>query len=88
MKHRMFGRELQRFSIRKYSFGAASVLIGCILFLTGRPAFADSLAANPVEIANQSLDSTKGEEAANQLTVVQDVTEQKRRSGRNRKRKV
>ena len=65
MKHRMFGRELQRFSIRKYSFGAASVLIGCILFMTGRPAFADSLAANPVEIANQSLDSTKGEEAAN-----------------------
>ena len=77
MKHRMFGRELQRFSIRKYSFGAASVLIGCILFMTGRSAFADSLAANPVEIANQSLDSTKGEEAANQLTVVQAVTEQK-----------
>ncbi|WP_148880514.1 LD-carboxypeptidase LdcB/DacB [Streptococcus sp. Marseille-P7376] len=76
MKHRMFGRELQRFSIRKYSFGAASVLIGCILFLTGRPAFADSLAANPVEIANQNLDSMK-EEATNQLTVVQAVTEQK-----------
>ncbi|WP_326845646.1 GBS Bsp-like repeat-containing protein [Streptococcus cristatus] len=76
MKYRMFGRELQRFSIRKYSFGAASVLIGCILFLTGRPAFADSLAANPVEIANQNLDSMK-EEATNQLTVVQAVTEQK-----------
>ena len=76
MKHRMFGRELQRFSIRKYSFGAASVLIGCILFMTGRSAFADSLAANPVEIANQNLDSMK-EEATNQLTVTQAVTEQK-----------
>ena len=77
MKHRMFGRELQRFSIRKYSFGAASVLIGCILFMTGRPAFADSQVTGSVETANQSLDGTKGEEAANQLTVVQAVTEQK-----------
>lgn len=32
MNNQFFNKEVQRFSIRKYSFGAASVLLGCFLF--------------------------------------------------------
>ena len=44
MKKRMFGHEEQRFSIRKYSCGAASVLIGCVLFMGGQTVSADEQA--------------------------------------------
>ncbi len=44
MKKRMFGHEAQRFSIRKYSCGAASVLIGCVLFMGGQTVSADEQA--------------------------------------------
>ena len=40
----MFGHEEQRFSIRKYSCGAASVLIGCVLFMGGQTVSADEQA--------------------------------------------
>ena len=44
MKKRMFDHEEQRFSIRKYSCGAASVLIGCVLFMGGQTVSADERA--------------------------------------------
>ena len=44
MKKRMFDHEEQRFSIRKYSCGAASVLIGCVLFMGGQTVLADEQA--------------------------------------------
>ena len=37
------GRRAQRFSIRKYSFGAASVAVAALMFLGARVASADSL---------------------------------------------
>ena len=40
----MFDHEEQRFSIRKYSCGAASVLIGCVLFMGGQTVLADEQA--------------------------------------------
>ena len=40
----MFDHEEQRFSIRKYSCGAASVLIGCVLFMGGQTVSADEQA--------------------------------------------
>ena len=44
MKKRMFDHEEQCFSIRKYSCGAASVLIGCVLFMGGQTVLADEQA--------------------------------------------
>ena len=41
MKKKMFGYEEQRYSIRKYSFGVASVLIGCLLFMGNQAILAD-----------------------------------------------
>ena len=40
----MFDHEEQCFSIRKYSCGAASVLIGCVLFMGGQTVLADEQA--------------------------------------------
>ncbi len=41
---KMFDHKEQRFSIRKYSCGAASVLIGCVLFMGGQTVLADEQA--------------------------------------------
>ena len=41
---KMFDHKEQRFSIRKYSCGAASVLIGCVLFMGGQTVSADEQA--------------------------------------------
>ena len=43
MKKSMFGREEQRFGIRKYSVGVASVLIASVLFMGGQTVAADDV---------------------------------------------
>ena len=43
MKQKFFDHEEQRYSIRKYAFGAASVLIGSVLFMTGPVAKAEDI---------------------------------------------
>ena len=49
------GRRAQRFSIRKYSFGAASVLLGTALLLGANAVKADETntgSAKPTEVTN------------------------------------
>lgn len=41
MKNYFSNQNIQRFSIRKYSFGAASVLLGTFLLLSAQPISAD-----------------------------------------------
>ncbi len=53
MKKDLFWNEKQRFSIRKYSFGAASVLIGASLVFGGK-----ALADEQASPASQPQDST------------------------------
>ncbi|WP_161978567.1 LD-carboxypeptidase LdcB/DacB [Streptococcus sp. S784/96/1] len=43
MKQELFGHQKQRFSIRKYSFGAASVLLGSMLIFGHKVAMADEV---------------------------------------------
>ena len=43
MKQKFFDHEEQRYSIRKYAFGAASVLIGSVLFMAGPVAKAEDI---------------------------------------------
>ncbi|MGT2828684.1 SH3 domain-containing protein [Streptococcus hillyeri] len=43
MKQEFFGHQKQRFSIRKYSFGAASVLLGSLLLFGNKTAMADDM---------------------------------------------
>ena len=50
-----YGRKAQRFSIRKYSFGAASVLVGTALLFGANAVKADETSAasvNSVEVTN------------------------------------
>lgn len=62
----MFDHKEQRFSIRKYSCGAASVLIGCVLFMGGQAVSADEQAttgtipeATQVGTANKTQNTTE-----------------------------
>lgn len=41
MKNYFSNQNIQRFSIRKYSFGVASVLLGTFLLLSAQPISAD-----------------------------------------------
>lgn len=43
-----YHHEKQRYSIRKYAFGAASVLIGCAYMANAQVAHADQTTAAPV----------------------------------------
>ncbi|MBM7643170.1 GBS Bsp-like repeat-containing protein [Streptococcus loxodontisalivarius] len=73
MKKTVFNHQEQRYSIRKYSFGAASVLLGTVLFMTGNPVFADQditptavtsevqVTSEQSEIQNLTEDSTQAE---------------------------
>ena len=58
--------ERQRFSLRKYSFGLASVLLGTAFFLSGQVASADEIAVSEtVTIAETSIqEKTESEQSA------------------------
>ncbi|MDY4760482.1 YSIRK-type signal peptide-containing protein [Streptococcus thoraltensis] len=52
----MFFKQKQRFSIRKYSFGAASVLLGTVLLgLAGPEAAAETVTKDTVELTNPTV---------------------------------
>ena len=57
MKKRMFDHKEQRFSIRKYSCGAASVLIGCILFMGGQAVSADEQVTTDTSIETSQVNT-------------------------------
>ena len=57
MKKRMFDHEEQRFSIRKYSCGAASVLIGCVLFMGGQAVSADEQVTTDTSIETSQVNT-------------------------------
>ncbi|GGE23391.1 S8 family serine peptidase [Streptococcus himalayensis] len=67
----------QRFSLRKYKLGLASVLLGLAIFSAGHPVFADELAtsfaneeivSNSAEITSPSADIRQPETATPELT--------------------
>ena len=77
----MFGHEEQRFSIRKYSCGAASVLIGCVLFMGGQTVSADEQAttgtvpeAAQVGTANKTQNTTESIDVSSQSAATQKET--------------
>ncbi|VUX09069.1 D-alanyl-D-alanine carboxypeptidase [Streptococcus constellatus] len=81
MKKRMFDYEEQRFSIRKYSCGAASVLIGCVLFMGGQTVSADEQAttgiipeAAQVGTANKTQNTTESTDVSSQPATTQTET--------------
>ncbi|WP_368404857.1 LD-carboxypeptidase LdcB/DacB [Streptococcus anginosus] len=81
MKKRMFDHEEQRFSIRKYSCGAASVLIGCVLFMGGQTVSADEQAttgtvpeAAQVGTANKTQNTTESIDVSSQSAATQKET--------------
>ena len=81
MKKRMFGHEEQRFSIRKYSCGAASVLIGCVLFMGGQTVSADEQAttetvpeAAQVGTANKTQNTIESTDVSSQSAATQKGT--------------
>ncbi|MCW1076476.1 LD-carboxypeptidase LdcB/DacB [Streptococcus anginosus] len=53
----MFDHKEQRFSIRKYSCGAASVLIGCILFMGGQAVSADEQVTTDTSIETSQVNT-------------------------------
>ena len=77
----MFDHKEQRFSIRKYSCGAASVLIGCVLFMGGQTVSADEQAttgtvpeAAQVGTANKTQNTTESIDVSSQSAATQKET--------------
>ena len=77
----MFDHKEQRFSIRKYSCGAASVLIGCVLFMGGQTVLADEQAttgtvpeAAQVGTANKTQNTTESIDVSSQSAATQKET--------------
>ena len=54
---KMFDHKEQRFSIRKYSCGAASVLIGCVLFMGGQAVSADEQVTTDTSIETSQVNT-------------------------------
>jgi len=77
MKKSMFGREEQRFGIRKYSVGVASVLIASVLFMGGQTVAADDVvsadAISTETVADVQKESEKSS-AISESNVQADVT--------------
>ena len=78
---KMFDHKEQRFSIRKYSCGAASVLIGCVLFMGGQTVSADEQAttgtvpeAAQVGTANKTQNTTESIDVSSQSAATQKET--------------
>ena len=78
---KMFDHEEQRFSIRKYSCGAASVLIGCVLFMGGQTVLADEQAttgtvpeAAQVGTVNKTQNTTESTDVSSQSAATQKET--------------
>ena len=78
---KMFDHEEQRFSIRKYSCGAASVLIGCVLFMGGQTVSADEQAttgtipeAAQVGTVNKTQNTTESIDVSSQSAATQKET--------------
>ena len=81
MKKRMFDHKEQRFSIRKYSCGAASVLIGCVLFMGGQTVLADEQAttgtvpeAAQVGTVNKTQNTIESTDVSSQSAATQKET--------------
>ncbi|WP_049493955.1 LD-carboxypeptidase LdcB/DacB [Streptococcus constellatus] len=80
---KMFDHKEQRFSIRKYSCGAASVLIGCVLFMGGQTVSADEQAttgtvpeAAQVGTVNKTQNTIESTDVSSQSAATQkDVVE-------------
>ena len=80
---KMFDHKEQRFSIRKYSCGAASVLIGCVLFMGGQTVSADEQAttgtvpeATQVGTVNKTQNTIESTDVSSQSAATQkDVVE-------------
>ena len=77
----MFDHEEQRFSIRKHSCGAASVLIGCVLFMGGQTVLADEQAttgtvpeAAQVGTVNKTQNITESIDVSSQSAATQKGT--------------
>ncbi|MCY7214332.1 GBS Bsp-like repeat-containing protein [Streptococcus anginosus] len=77
----MFDHEEQRFSIRKYSCGAASVLIGCVLFMGGQTVLADEQAttgtvpeAAQVGTVNKTQNTIESTDVSSQSAATQKET--------------
>ncbi|VEE79869.1 surface antigen [Streptococcus milleri] len=78
---KMFDHKEQRFSIRKYSCGAASVLIGCVLFMGGQAVSADEQAttgtipeATQVGTANKTQNTTESTDVSSRPAATQTTT--------------
>ena len=78
---KMFDHKEQRFSIRKYSCGAASVLIGCVLFMGGQTVLADEQAttgtvpeAAQVGTANKTQNTIESTDVSSQSAATQKET--------------
>ena len=77
----MFDHEEQCFSIRKYSCGAASVLIGCVLFMGGQTVLADEQAttgtvpeAAQVGTVNKTQNTIESTDVSSQSAATQKET--------------
>ena len=78
---KMFDHKEQRFSIRKYSCGAASVLIGCVLFMGGQTVSADEQAttgtvpeAAQVGTVNKTQNTIESTDVSSQSAATQKET--------------
>ncbi|EFW07278.1 surface antigen [Streptococcus anginosus 1_2_62CV] len=78
---KMFDHKEQRFSIRKYSCGAASVLIGCVLFMGGQTVLADEQAttgtvpeADQVGTVNKTQNTIESTDVSSQSAATQKET--------------
>lgn len=78
---KMFDHKEQRFSIRKYSCGAASVLIGCVLFMGGQTVLADEQAttgtvpeAAQVGTVNKTQNTIESTDVSSQSAATQKET--------------
>lgn len=56
MKNQNFNKEVQRFSIRKYSFGVASVLLGCFLFNVANVSADETTSTSTVSTSNVQVE--------------------------------
>ncbi|SER48894.1 signal peptide-containing protein, YSIRK family [Streptococcus gallolyticus] len=77
MKKSMFGREEQRFGIRKYSVGVASVLIASVLFMGGQTVAADDVVsadAISTELVTDVQEESENLSAISESNVQADIT--------------
>ncbi len=77
MKKSMFGREEQRFGIRKYSVGVASVLIASVLVMGGQTVAADDVVsadAISTELVTDVQEESENLSAISESNVQADVT--------------